>query len=76
MEDKQKNQTTNEDKTKDTELKNENTKKESIHNTEEEKHIIETAFGTQGHEGLADIGPKTSRKKDIAPAIEQVVIKG
>lgn len=44
---------------------------QAIYSTETEKHIIERAFTTQGVEGVADIGPKMSRKKDIAPAIEK-----
>ena len=44
---------------------------QAIYSTETEKHIIERAFTTQGINGVADIGPKMSRKKDIAPAIEK-----
>jgi len=44
---------------------------QAIYSTETEKHIIERAFTTQGVDGIADIGPKMSRKKDIAPAIEK-----
>ncbi len=41
-----------------------------IYETEIEKKILEKAFTTVGENNLADIGPKMSRKKDIAPAIE------
>lgn len=47
-----------------------------LYNTEEEKRIVEKAFVTEGHDNLADIGPRTSRKKDIAPEIEKVVMEG
>lgn len=42
-----------------------------IYGTEEEQTVIEKAFTTEGSDNVADIGPKMSRKKDIAPAIEQ-----
>lgn len=44
---------------------------QAIYATETEKSIIERAFTTQGVDNVADIGPKMSRKKDIAPAIEK-----
>lgn len=44
-----------------------------IYTTEEEKRIIEQAFTTEGEENVADIGPRMSRKKDIAPEIEKVI---
>jgi len=43
----------------------------AIYATEAEGHIIEKAFTTEGKDNLADIGPRMSRKKDIAPAIEK-----
>lgn len=44
-----------------------------IYSNEVEKGIVEQAFTTQGKDGIAEIGPKMSRKKDIAPAIEKIV---
>lgn len=41
-----------------------------IYTNEVEKEVLEKAFTTDGHNNIADIGPKMSRKKDIAPAIE------
>lgn len=38
-----------------------------------EENIIEKAFNVTAKENLADIGPRMSRKKDIAPAIERVL---
>jgi manganese-dependent inorganic pyrophosphatase len=38
-----------------------------------EAEIIERAFATKVVEGVADIGARTSRKKDIAPMIEKAV---
>ena len=46
----------------------------TIYSADEEKLIIEKAFTTVDQEGIANIGPKMSRKKDIAPAIEKVVL--
>ncbi|MBP7928085.1 hypothetical protein KAZ57_02975, partial [Patescibacteria group bacterium] len=46
---------------------------QAIYTTPEEEDIINKAFTTQGSQNIADIGPKMSRKKDIAPAIEAVV---
>jgi manganese-dependent inorganic pyrophosphatase len=46
---------------------------QAIYSTEEEKSILEKAFTAVGDRGVADVGPKISRKKDIAPAIEAVV---
>jgi len=45
----------------------------AIFTTKEEQEIIEKAFTTQGKDWVADIGPKISRKKDIAPEIERVL---
>jgi len=42
----------------------------AIYQTTAEQHIIEKAFTTKGQNNIANIGPKISRKKDIAPAIE------
>lgn len=38
--------------------------------SESEKLVAEKAFGTSAVDNILDIGPKMSRKKDIAPAIE------
>ena len=38
-----------------------------------EQKIAELAFGKQASANIIDIGPKLSRKKDIAPAIEKVI---
>ncbi|MCA9308412.1 DHH family phosphoesterase, partial [candidate division WWE3 bacterium] len=45
-----------------------------IYSNDIEKQIAEEAFTTTGDEFVANIGPKMSRKKDIAPAIEKVVL--
>ncbi|MEA2056597.1 MAG: manganese-dependent inorganic pyrophosphatase [Patescibacteria group bacterium] len=37
--------------------------------------IVEQAFGTKTEKGSADIGPKMSRKREIAPAIEKILKK-
>lgn len=44
-----------------------------IYTSKDEEAIVEKAFTASGKDNLADIGPKMSRKKDIAPAIEAVV---
>lgn len=44
-----------------------------IYPTPEEKAIAERAFNTTGKEHIADIGPKTSRKKDIVPALDKAL---
>lgn len=44
-----------------------------IYTNDTEKEIVEKAFTTKGEDYVADIGPKMSRKKDIAPAIEKVL---
>ncbi len=41
--------------------------------TANEQKIAQTAFGGQANNQVLDIGPKLSRKKEIAPAIEQVL---
>lgn len=46
---------------------------QAIYSNDLEKKIIEKAFITEGNNGIADIGPKMSRKKDIAPAIEKAL---
>jgi len=46
---------------------------QAIYSNETERKIIEKAFITEGKDGIADIGPKMSRKKDIAPAIEKAL---
>ncbi len=38
--------------------------------SETEKEVAQKAFGGQVVESVLDIGPKLSRKKDIAPPIE------
>src|SRR3989344_2901500 len=45
----------------------------AIYATETEKRILEEAFTSAGENGVIDVGPRISRKKDIAPAIEAVV---
>lgn len=52
-----------------------NSNSQAIYTNEVEKQVIEQAFTTQGTDNVADIGPKMSRKKDIAPAIEAVAIR-
>ncbi len=44
-----------------------------IYPSDLEEKIVEKAFNTEANENLADIGPKMSRKKDIAPAIEKAL---
>lgn len=39
----------------------------------EEKNILETSFSDQIKDNLLDIGPKLSRKKDIAPFLEKTI---
>jgi manganese-dependent inorganic pyrophosphatase len=46
-----------------------------IFETKEEENIIEQAFLAMAKDNVADIGPKMSRKKDIAPPIEKVIEK-
>lgn len=46
-----------------------------IYTNDTEKEIVEQAFTTKGEDNVADIGPKMSRKKDIAPAIEKALTK-
>lgn len=41
--------------------------------TEEEKKIAEEAYNGMGEENVINIGPRMSRKKDIAPEIEKVL---
>ena len=38
-----------------------------------EKSVAEKAFGGKSVDAIIDIGPKLSRKKDIAPAIEKAL---
>lgn len=45
-----------------------------IYTNDEEKEIIEKAFTTNGSNNIADIGPRMSRKKDIAPEIEKTLL--
>ena len=42
---------------------------------ESEKTTAEKAFGCQVENNILDIGPKMSRKKDIAPLIEKSLQK-
>lgn len=44
-----------------------------IYTNDTEREVVEKAFTTKGEENVADIGPKMSRKKDIAPAIEKAL---
>lgn len=44
-----------------------------MYTTDEEKEIVEKAFITEDTSGIADIGPRMSRKKDIAPKIEEYI---
>lgn len=44
--------------------------------SENEAKIATQAFDTEVNEHIADIGPKMSRKKEIAPAIEAAVNRG
>ncbi|MBN1162702.1 manganese-dependent inorganic pyrophosphatase [Patescibacteria group bacterium] len=46
-----------------------------MYTTDEEKEIVEKAFVTEDKDGIADIGPRMSRKKDIAPKIEEAMLK-
>lgn len=46
---------------------------QAIYATEEEQKILEQAFTGVGEKNVIDVGPKISRKKDIAPAIEAVL---
>jgi manganese-dependent inorganic pyrophosphatase len=45
-----------------------------IYTNDVEKEIIEKAFTTEGEDNVADIGPRMSRKKDITPPIEKVIL--
>ncbi|OGC47591.1 hypothetical protein A2886_02280 [candidate division WWE3 bacterium RIFCSPHIGHO2_01_FULL_42_13] len=45
-----------------------------IYTNEAEKEVVEKAFITHGIDNVADIGPKISRKKDVAPAIEKTLL--
>ena len=45
-----------------------------IFNTSEEEDIVVKAFNSEVSDGVSDIGAKTSRKKDISPAIEAAVV--
>lgn len=44
-----------------------------IYTNDEERKILEKAFTTVGENNVADIGPRMSRKKDIAPEIEKIL---
>jgi manganese-dependent inorganic pyrophosphatase len=44
--------------------------------TPESKEIAEKTFDTKSTDGILDIGPKLSRKKEIAPAIEKTIQNG
>jgi manganese-dependent inorganic pyrophosphatase len=48
-----------------------NVNSQIIYTNKEEKAVVEKAFTTEGKDNLADIGPRMSRKKDIAPTIEE-----
>ncbi|OGC57772.1 hypothetical protein A2976_03715 [candidate division WWE3 bacterium RIFCSPLOWO2_01_FULL_41_9] len=45
----------------------------AVYATDAEREILEKAFTATGSDNVMDIGPRISRKKDIAPAIERVV---
>jgi manganese-dependent inorganic pyrophosphatase len=44
-----------------------------IYLNEEDRKIVESAFGGRGENNVLDIGPRLSRKKQIAPEIEKVL---
>jgi len=44
-----------------------------LYPNDQEKQIAEKAFGTRGEANVLDIGPKLSRKKEIAPEIEKAI---
>lgn len=44
-----------------------------IYADEKEKNVLEKAFTTKADDNIANIGPKMSRKKDIAPSIENAL---
>ncbi|MEK7595924.1 MAG: manganese-dependent inorganic pyrophosphatase [Patescibacteria group bacterium] len=46
-----------------------------LYSTDEEKEIVEHAFEGAGEGNVINIGPRMSRKKDIAPPIEKVLTK-
>ncbi len=46
----------------------------ALYTTEEEKRVLEKAFLAEGEDGIMDIGPRLSRKKDIAPKIEEIIL--
>ncbi len=46
-----------------------------IYINEEDKIIAEKAFGGGGEDNILDIGPRLSRKKQIAPELERVITK-
>lgn len=46
----------------------------ALYTTEAEKEVLERAFTTHGHDNIAEIGPRMSRKKDIAPEIEKIIL--
>ncbi len=44
-----------------------------FYNTDEDKAVLEEAFKSIGNDHVINIGPKMSRKKDIAPPIEDAL---
>jgi len=44
-----------------------------LYPSEEERTVLEVAFRTEGKDGVADIGPRLSRKKEMVPEIEKAV---
>ncbi|HLB51983.1 hypothetical protein A3F07_03365 [candidate division WWE3 bacterium RIFCSPHIGHO2_12_FULL_38_15] len=46
---------------------------QALYTNEDEKKVLEQAFTTQGHDRIADVGPRMSRKKDLAPEIEKII---
>lgn len=44
-----------------------------LYPAQEEQITLEKAFRAKGEEGVVDVGPRLSRKKEIAPAIEDAI---
>lgn len=47
----------------------------ALYNTKDEQELLEKAFNNRGKDNIIEIGPRMSRKKDIAPPIEAVLTK-
>jgi manganese-dependent inorganic pyrophosphatase len=52
-----------------------NVNSQVIYSNDEEKRILEKAFTAEGEDGIVDIGPRTSRKKDIVPQLEKIIME-